>query len=64
MNDIDDKIIRALDAEDRALLEQFGEQGLIAQSFSVFQGPQGWIAGVVTIVSLFLFAGAVYSGWN
>ena len=64
MNEIDEKIIRALDAEDRALLEQFGEQGLIAQSFSVFQGPQGWIAGVVTIVSIVLFAGAVYSAWN
>ena len=64
MNELDRKIEEALDLEDRALLEEFGEQGLLAQSFSVFQGKQGWIAGVVTIVSVFLFAGAVYSAWK
>jgi len=64
MNEIDESIIRALDAEDRVLLEQFGEQGLIAQSLSVFRGPQGWIAGIVVFVSAFLLAGAVYAVWR
>lgn len=64
MNEIDEKIIRALDAEDRALLEQLDEQGLIAQSFSVFRGPQGWIAVIATVAIFALFAGAVYSASN
>ena len=64
MNDIDNKIKEALDAEDRELLDQFGEQGLIAQSLSVFQGRQGWIAGVAMIAGAVIFAGAIYSGWR
>lgn len=64
MTELDRKIEEALDAEDRDLMREFGEQGLLEQSFSVFQGKQGWIAGVVTVVSVFLFAGAVYSAWN
>lgn len=64
MNDIDNKIQEALDAEDRDLLDQFGEQGLIAQSLSVFQGRQGWIAGIALFAGAILFAGALYSGWR
>ena len=64
MNDIDNKIKEALDVEDRELLDQFGEQGLIAQSLSVFQGRQGWIAGVAMIASVIIFAGAIYAGWQ
>ncbi len=64
MNDIDKKIQEALDAEDRELLDQFGEQGLIAQSLSVFQGRQGWIAGIAMIASVVIFIGAIYAGWR
>lgn len=64
MTELDQKIQEALDAEDRDLLGRFGEQGLLAQSFSVFQGKQGWIAGIAVIASAFLFAGAVYSAWS
>lgn len=64
MTELDRKIEEALDAEDRALLERFGEQGLLEQSFSVFQGKQGWIAGVAVIAAAFLFVGAIYSAWN
>lgn len=64
MTELDRKIEEALEAEDRDLLERFGEQGLVAQSFSVFQGKQGWIAGIAVTASMFLFAGAIYSAWN
>ena len=64
MTDIDRQIEEALDAEDRAILEQFGEQGLFAQTFSVFQGKQGWIGFLTSFVMLVLFAGAVYCGWK
>lgn len=63
MSELDRQIEEALDAEDRALLEQFGEQGLIAQSFSVFQGKQGWLAVVTMIPALALFIAAVYCAW-
>lgn len=64
MDDLDRKIEAALNAEDRALLEQFGEQHLIAQAFSVFTGKQGWIALVATVMTFVIFAAAVYCGWK
>ncbi|MFQ5564694.1 MAG: DUF6768 family protein [Parvularculaceae bacterium] len=64
MSELDRQIEKALDAEDRALLEQFGEQGLLAQGFSIFQGKQGWIALISAIVIFLLAAGSLYSGWK
>jgi hypothetical protein len=64
MDDLDRKIEAALNAEDRALLEQFGEQHLLAQAFSVFTGKQGWIALVATFMSFVLFIGMIYCSWN
>ncbi len=64
MDDLDRKIEAALNAEDRALLEQFGEQHLLAQAFSVFSGKQGWIAFMATIMTFVIFAAAVYCGWK
>jgi len=64
MPDLDREIEEALDAEDRALFSELGEQGLIAQGFSVYKGKQGWIAVVSTIVIFLLAAGAIYSGWK
>jgi len=64
MNDIDNRIQEVLDAEDRELLDQFGEQGLMKQTLSVFQGRQGWIASMVGFIMLPLFGGAVFAGWK
>ena len=64
MDDLDRKIESALNAEDRALLEKFGEQGLLAQAFGVFSGKQGWIALFATVRSFVWFVGAVYCGWK
>jgi len=41
MRDLDKQIEEALDAEDRALRDQFGEQGIFTQWFSVGRKP-GW----------------------
>lgn len=62
MSDIDAQIRAALNAEDRELLEQLGEQGLFAQWFSVYRGPQAWISIMSTIVIVILFVGAVFAG--
>ena len=64
MNELDKKIEEALNAEDRALMEQFGEQGLFAQTFGVFQGKLGWIAILSSIFMVGLFAGGFYSAWK
>lgn len=63
MNDLDKKIEEALDADDRALMDRFGEQGLFAQTFGVFQGKLGWFAIISAITSLALFAGGFYAAW-
>ena len=64
MNDLDRQIEEALDSEDKKLLKEFGEQGLLAQSFSVFQGKQGWIAGVAAVMGFVISAAAVFSAWK
>lgn len=64
MNDLDRQIEEALDAEDRAIFAELGEQGLIAQGFSVYKGKQGWIAMMSTFVIFLFTAGALYSLWK
>ncbi len=64
MDDLDKQIEEALDAEDRQLLEQFGEQGLWAQAFSVYGGKQGWIAMIVTAVIFLVSIGSGVSAWK
>lgn len=64
MTDLDRQIEEALDAEDRALLEQFGEQGLWAQAFSVYDGKLRWIVVFATFLTFALFGGAVFSAWK
>lgn len=64
MNDLDRQIQEALDAEDRALMDRFDEQGLLSQAFSVYQGKQAWIAVIATISMFGIFVAAIYSGWR
>ena len=61
---LDRKIEEALSAEDRDLLDQYGEQGLFGQLFSVYDGKIGGIAIVATLITFLLFLGAVYCGWR
>ena len=60
MTDLDREIEEALNAEDRELHKQLGEQGIYAQWFSVYRGPQAWISIVTTIVMVVLFGVGVY----
>jgi len=64
MDDIDRKIAEALSAEDRAMLDEFGEQGIFAQWFSVYRGPQAWIFRLTTVVMVIFAVGGLYSLWK
>ncbi len=64
MDELDRKIEEALSAEDRDLLDRFGEQGLFAQWFSVYDGKMRWIAVYATVLTFVLFGAAVYCGWK
>ncbi len=64
MDDLDRKIEEALSAEDRELLDGFGEQGLFAQLFGIYDGKLGAIAMFATLITFILFGGAVYCGWK
>ena len=63
MTNLDDQIKEALDAEDRALFEEFGEQGLFAQAFGVYHGKFRWIAVIASAVMFVMTAGAFYAIW-
>jgi len=64
MDELDRKIEEALSAEDRAMFDEFGEQGIFAQWFGVYRGPQAWIFSLTTVVMVFLGAGGLYSLWK
>lgn len=64
MTDLDKAIEEALDEEDRRLLDDFGEQGIFTQWFSVYRGPQAWIAAVTTVVMLIMAVVAFYAIWK
>ncbi|GAB4527919.1 MAG: hypothetical protein Kow00133_16810 [Amphiplicatus sp.] len=61
MTDIDRMIEEALEEEDRALLEKFNEQSLLAQGLSVYRGRQAWVAALATVIVFTMFGTAIYS---
>jgi len=64
MDELDRKIEEALSAEDRAMFDEFGEQGIYAQWFGVYRGPQAWIFSLITVVMVLLGTGGLYSLWK
>jgi len=64
MSNLDRMIEEALDTEDRAILERYGEQGVFAQMFSVYDGKMRWLAVMATVMTFALFIGAVYCAWK
>ena len=64
MNELDRRIEEALSAEDRALLESFGEQGVFGQWFGVYDGTMRRIALLATFFTFAIFVAAVYCGWR
>lgn len=64
MDELDRKIEEALSAEDRAILESFGEQGVFGQWFGVYDGTMRRIAILATFFTFAAFVAAVYCGWR
>ncbi|MEO7793839.1 MAG: DUF6768 family protein [Thermoanaerobaculia bacterium] len=64
MDDLDRKIEEALSAEDRTMLEKFGEQGVLGQWFGVYRGAMGGLAVLATILTFALVLAAGYCGWK
>ena len=64
MDDLDRKIEEALSVDDRQLLSDFQELGLLGQFRSVFQGKLGWVSiGSMifgTIIQIIFF----YAAWK
>lgn len=64
MDDLDRKIEEALNEEDRALLDQFSEQGPFGQWFGVYDGKMRWFAVFATVLTFVMTFGAFYCGWK
>jgi hypothetical protein len=62
MSKLDQLIEDALDAEDRAVLSQFGERGMLGDIAGLFGGKYGPWNLLTVIVQVIAFAGALYAG--
>ena len=64
MTDIDKQIKEALNAEDRAILDQYGEQGLFGQLGTLFQGKLAWFSVIVMIIGTGVTILGLYAAWK
>ena len=64
MADIDKQIEEALNAEDRAILDQYGEQGLFGQLGTLFQGKLAWFSVIVMIIGTAVTIFGLYAAWK
>ncbi len=64
MDDLDKKIAEALSAEDRAMLDKFGEQGLFGQLGGLFRGKLGWLSAVTFVVATVMFVIGAWAAWK
>ena len=62
MSKLDRLIEDALDAEDRAILAQYGERGMFGEIAGLFTGKFGPWNILTAIMQIFMFAGALYAG--
>ena len=62
MNKLDRMIEEALDAEDRAILAQYGEQGIFGEIVGLFTGKFGPWNILTAVIQVIMFAGALYAG--
>ncbi len=61
-DDLDRMIDEALDAEERALLSQIGEEpGYFSQVWGLFGGQLGWVTWLLMIVQTAMFIASVYA---
>ena len=64
MDDLDKKIAETLSADDRELMEHFGEQGILGQLGGLFHGRLAWLSMVTFVVGLIVFAVGAYAAWQ
>ena len=58
MDRIEQRIGETLDAEDRALLQNTRDPGLVGQVFGLFRGPAGWLGhGMFAVVTVLFVLG-------
>lgn len=62
MNKLDRMIEEALDAEDRAVLAEYGERGMFDEIAGLFSGKFGPWNILTAIIQVIMFAGALYAG--
>ena len=64
MDELDRQIEEALGAQDRGLMEQFGEQGLWAQLGGLFQGKLAWLTAITLLVGTIATVIGFYAIWK
>lgn len=64
MTKLDQRIEEALEAEDRALMEQLGEQGLLRQFGGLFEGKMAGITVVTVVFGIVLSLIGFYAAWK
>ena len=62
MDRIEQRIGEMLDAEDRALLQNTRDPGLVGQVFGLFRGPTGWLGHGMFAVVTVLFVLRLWCG--
>lgn len=61
MTDLDRMIEEALNAEDRAILDRYGEQGMFAQLGGLFQGKLAFWTALIALAQIGMFVAAVFA---
>ena len=64
MDDLDKKIQEALSDQDRELMAQFEEQGLLGQLGGLFQGKMAWFSVIIFVIGTILTIIAIYAVWK
>ncbi len=63
--DLDRLILEALDADDRDLLAELGEEpGYFAQAFGLFRGKLAWVMWIAYIVNIIGAGLAIFAAWK
>jgi hypothetical protein len=65
MRNLDQMIEETLDAEEREILRNIGEEpGFFTQAFGIFGGPAGWVNLLLMFVQGALFIAGVWAAWQ
>lgn len=65
MRDLDNLIGEALDAEERELLRQIGDEpGFVCQALGLFGGRMGWVSVLLMVVQSIAFIAGVWAAYH